>query len=400
MSPSVLIVGGGIGGLTAAIALRCVGIPARIVEQAPSIAVVGSGITIQSNAKAILDVLGVEFPAEDVRPIRGFAVRSARGPTLMGATVELPPHWPESVAIHRADLHRALVARLEALGGTLELGKPIVALRTRDDGVDGVLANGEVVPADLLIGADGLRSTIRRHLLGKTAAEVRFAGQTCWRFAEVFPEVVVESPVEIWAGARRCGLVPLSRDRLYVYLVETAFMGTPAEGEPSAADLQRRFAGIDPTLDRVLQTLVARTESGNPPALHHGDLFDQPRRTFGLGRVALLGDAGHATTPNMGQGAGMAIEDAASLAIAFRSGAVPLSGIVEHLDAIRHDRVAKVQKTSYRIGQVAHWQAGWLQMLRDGVFSMTPASSQKARVEDLLAPGIELSETLRSLLDA
>lgn len=388
--PRVLVIGGGIGGLTAALALHRLGIPARVVERAPTLRPLGAGLTLQANAMAVLSALGVRFDAQTAQPLGLMEIRS--GDRVLGATnmaaLELPV---QGVAVHRAALQQALLGALHEAGGTLEFGCEATALTAETNAVTVTFANGSTHTADLVVGADGLHSTTRRLLLG--APTLRYAGQTCWRLVASRPPGCWAG--ERWAGARRVGLIPLSQDRVYSFLVETAPAGTPGPGTRSAAHVQARFAGVDPVLDVILNELAEREAAGEPVAMHHDDLHDQPHLSFGQGRVVLLGDAAHAVTPNMGQGAGMAIEDAGALAVAVASG-VPLPALAQQLHATRGRRVAHVGSMSWRIGAVAHWESGLGRWARDLALSLTPEPVTRSQVRDLVAPALPLADAIRT----
>jgi len=394
--PSILVVGGGIGGLTTAIALLKVGLPVRVVEQAPTLGTVGAGITIQCNGSAIFDALGVTFAPEDSVSIGRFQMVSDGGRVLMQGNSDDIGLPFASLNVHRADLQATLVRHLEALGGTLELGRKVMVLRPQDDHVDVIFEDGESTRFDLVLGVDGINSTVRRCLYGSTGT--RYSGQTCWRFAETVSSEVPIITMERWAKGRRAGLVPLSRSRVYGYLVLSAPPGTPTPETATVEHVVSIFGGMHDGLDEVLGQLQARVKAGEAVPIHHGDLRDQPHITFGKGRVVLLGDAGHATTPNMGQGAGMAIEDAAAVAIALGSGGVAPERLADHLDGTRRDRVTQVQKTSWRIGAMAHWENPVGTWFRDIGLSMMPQGTAAKQAREMYMPGIELADELRGII--
>lgn len=382
--PSVLIVGAGIAGLTLAAALRGDGRRVGLVERAPALAPVGAGITLQPNASAVLQALGVHLPDDDVGPIGPVEVHDARGRPLMrmdaGAlSAGLAPAWN----VHRADLHRALLA---AAGRAPTLGRELVGI-TRPPGggpLGARFSDGPEEPWDLIVGADGLRSGVRRALRGDAGCRLVYSGYTCWRFSAPTFGHPLNLAVEHWGPGRRSGLVPLSRDRVYVYLVDNAPEGTPGPGTGCLAAVRARFGGLRPDLD----ALLARCPDDLP--VHHGDIHEHAEIDFGEGPVVLIGDAAHAMTPNLGQGGGTAIEDAVELALLLRRGA-PVDGLAEALAARRRDRVAAVKTVARQIGAAAHHTPAWLRPLRDLALRVTPAALGDRQTRAMWAPGLALA---------
>ena len=381
-----LVIGGGIGGLTAASALARRGHDVRVVEQAPKFEPVGAGITIQANANAVLQALGIELPAEDVVPIGSVELVDEHARALVaGDPDEILPD-PPSVNVHRADLHRALLAACD--GVPLEAGVRVDAVAVGSDAVEVRFADGRAEPFEWVIGADGIHSACRRSLYGETVT--RYSGQTCWRFAIEAPDLVPDVTTERWSPGRRVGIIPLARGRIYVYLVENAPRGTPAPGSASADALRARFAGDDPRLDPILDRL------GPEVVIDHSDLCDQPDIRYGRGRVLLLGDAAHAMTPNAGQGAGTAIEDVGALVLALATHADDPARLPDAVAAAQRERVASIQQTAWRIGQVAHWTNAPARLARNLLMRALPDSLAQRQARALWQPGIDLANQLRS----
>jgi 2-polyprenyl-6-methoxyphenol hydroxylase-like FAD-dependent oxidoreductase len=253
------------------------------------------------------------------------------------------------------------------------LGAPVTSVRETGDGVV-VELPGTQRRFDVVVAADGLRSAVRPLIGGPR--DLRYSGTTCWR--GILPLPAVDVAVEAWGAGTRVGVVPVDEVSAYYYLVRSA---PPGEPGPASADLLRAaFAGYRGIAGEVVRALTQL------PPLHH-DLFELDRPFWGRSRVLLLGDAAHAMTPNQGQGAAMAIEDAAALAAALRGG---VTGAAQRYADLRGRRVRRVQLTSRRIGMVAHLGGARARWLRDTVMRLAPAGSGTRAVQRLIAPGIAL----------
>ena len=386
MNDEVLIVGGGIAGLTCAVALRQAGRSCRVVERTTEFSEAGAGITIQPNAHSVLDALGVDLPADDVCSIGEVAMLDAKGRPLIAGVVELPDNTHPSINIRRADLHRALLRA----AGDVELGKSVVGMREDDDGVELEFEDGEVSRRGTVVAADGFRSFIRRELLGEQASALRYSGQSCWRFLVEAPQLAPTTTIERWRPGHRIGLVPLSRGGIYVYLVHSRPAGSVDEASRTVAYLREHFAEIDERLPDLFDWLDAHAHAG----IHHGDLVEHEAIHFGRGRVTLIGDASHAMTPNMGQGAAMGIEDAATLGIVAREH--PPEAWPELLERRRRTRVRAIHAQSWRIGQLAHWQGAVRCAIRNFAIRSIPSSITLKSMVKAWEPGIEIAEALRA----
>ncbi|WP_066659501.1 MULTISPECIES: FAD-dependent oxidoreductase [unclassified Sphingomonas] len=307
-SGTILVIGGGIGGLTAAIALRAKGFDVTVIERDPDWSVYGVGIIQQSNvirAMAQLGLIdeyvasGVGFDAVEIYTPTG--VKVARVPTP-----RLVDGYPANMGISRPALHKILGDRTIASGAKVLLG--VTATKLRDDGagVDATFSNGEQARFDLVIGADGVYSQTRAALFPELTGP-QFTGQAVWRYN--LPRPADLDALHVYNGPTGVGLVPVSDALMYIYVT------TPEPDNPRypraglAAVMRSKMAGCAPYI-RELSELVT-DDDGVVYRPLEGMLVEGE---WHRGRIALLGDAVHATTPHLGQGAGMAIEDSLVLA--------------------------------------------------------------------------------------
>jgi 2-heptyl-3-hydroxy-4(1H)-quinolone synthase len=369
----VIVTGAGIGGLTAALALSTDGHRVTLLERTAQFEAVGAGIVLAPNAVHVLTGLGLDL-APQARPLAATEVHTAAGSLLSRLdTAALARRYGPTYGLGRALLHTALA---DALPGTVE-----IIHRARVDSVDE--QEDRVVvgwadqrrTADVLIAADGLHSAVRPLIGGPD--QLRYSGTSCWR--GIVTQPAGSALVEAWAQNTRVGVVPLAGDHAYYYLVLGTPPGTPA---PATADAFRDvFAGYRGLPGAILDGLTA------PPPLHH-DLFELDRPFWGTPRVLMLGDAAHAMTPNQGQGAAMAIEDAAAVRLALRPGA---AGALDRYRTLRHRRVRRVQLTSRRIGALSHRNGPVGAALRNATVRLTPPAAGARALRRLVTPGVRLA---------
>lgn len=310
--------GGGIGGLTAAVSLLKRGFPVHVYEQAQVLEEVGAGIQLSANAVKVLYDLGLKDELEDfvVRPkafeFRRFDTAELVDQIPLGETHERLNGAPY-FHIHRADLHELLAKHVRSLDpGCISLGAQVLSFEERADGVTLVLADGRRPNADLVVGADGIRSAIRAQILGP--APVRYTGDVAWRAVvptERLPAGIMDTVSVVWCGPKKHAVMYyLRRGELlnFVGLVEYA----QHEGESWTQrrpwdDLKADFHGWHPTIQTVIDAI-------DRDGCYRYALNDRiPTATWSTGRVTLLGDAAHPTLPYLASGAAMAIEDSAVL---------------------------------------------------------------------------------------
>lgn len=339
----ILIVGGGIGGLTSAIALRSKGYEVELVERDPSWSVYGVGIIQQSNvvrAVAQLGILddyleaGFGFDHVEVYLPDGRQVAKIPAPKLAEG-------YPANIGIGRPALHKVLGDRAKGSGAVIRLG--VTSERLDDDGAGMTVAftDGSNGRYDLVIGADGLYSATRRALFPH-APVPEPTGQSVWRYN--FPRPDDVTSLCAYEGPMGIGLVPLSHDRMYMFVTTPETPGRRFEREGLAAEMRARLRNAPPRISDLAARITDDEEVVYKPL---ECLFvDGP---WHKGRVVLLGDAVHATTPHLGQGAGMAIEDSLVLADELTKADTPEQAF-EAYHARRFERCRYIVERSRAIG--------------------------------------------------
>lgn len=321
MTRSALVAGAGIGGLAAAIGLRRAGWDVTVLERAAELREVGAGWSFAPNALRAADLLGI-----------GDGLRAVSVPTEAGATLRTPSgrylmrfepgRDTRLLANHRADLHRVLVER----AGAVRTNAEVTGVEQSGTQVTVTLANSERVRSDILVGADGIHSGVRRSVWPGAPTPV-FQRILCWRGVTAPGSVWPTAGFQTWGPGARFGAHPLTRERVFWFL-------TVRQHEPGTryddglAEVRRRTEGWH----APIPALIEATE-----ALLCHDIYDlDPLESYVDGRVALLGDAAHAMTPFLAQGACQALEDAAVLA--------ELDGDLQRYDRARRPRSQRVQR--------------------------------------------------------
>ncbi|WP_460063191.1 FAD-dependent monooxygenase [Streptomyces sp. YKOK-I1] len=306
-SRTAVVVGGGIGGLTAAVALHRCGWQVTVLERAATLAPVGAAISLAPNALRALDVIGAGDEIRDLAAWQGDGgLRTPRGRWLSrtDAAAVAARFGGPLVLLHRATLVATLTARLPRdavrTGIPAALADPGDARRPARVRVPG----GEL-EADLVIGADGIHSAVRRALFPGHPGPV-YSGFTTWRAVIPLPGVEFASH-ETWGRGRLWGTHPLKDGRVYAYAAALAPAGERAPDE--RAELLRRYGAWHRPIPEILAAI--RPEDVLRHDVHH---LARPLPALHHGRVALVGDAAHAMPPNLGQGGNQAVEDAIVLA--------------------------------------------------------------------------------------
>ncbi len=365
-----IVIGGGIGGVTAALALRKAGIETRVFERAPGASEVGAGISMWGNAIRALDSIGAAGPVlARGEPMRIAEMKSSRGRVQsrmdMGGFDRA--QGVTSVIIHRAELLDALLSQLPS--DCVRFGHELVDCQNRSDSVVASFANGVREEADVLIGADGLRSRVREVVHGKQ--EPRYSGYTCFRGVVEWKDHSIVEPGHIsesWGAGSRFGVIRMTQNRIYWFGTWNAPPMRPGEIPRNSKDIAAR---IFAEYWRPIPEIIAATDEAR--VLRHDIVDREPRRGWSEGRITLLGDAAHPTTPNVGQGGCLAIEDGIVLARVLASFANPIDALSRY-ESLRFDRCAQITNFSWRLGIVGQWANPLVRALRDLVLRHTPQS--------------------------
>ena len=379
----VAVAGGGIGGLTAAIALRRAGFQVSVFERVPELREVGAGLLLAANAQEALAKLGLaDAVARLGTPASAGEIRSWRGEVLASipaAELEKKIGTP-SAAVHRADLQALLVR--EVGEGTLRLGTEVTDFEHDEGSIRVSLAGGGEETADILVGADGLRSKTRSALFG--LEKPRYAGYTAWRAVVEPKEELLPwgRGFESWGRGARFGCAHVGEGRVYWFATANAPEGAK-DGQPGStagpkATLLRLFKGWH----RPIGELIEATDED---AILRTDIYDREPlgERWGKGRVTLLGDAAHPMTPNLGQGACQAIEDAVVLARCLGERGATAESLRSY-ERLRSDRVAMVVRRSRRVGMVGQAKNPAICWLRDRALAMIPPKAQLRQLEEVV----------------
>lgn len=330
-----LVMGAGIGGLSAAVALKAAGISCEVFEAVQEIKPVGAAISIWPNGVKCMNLLGMGDITETYGgPLRYMAYQDHRhGKTL--TRFSLAP------LVERTGGRPCPVSRSELQGEMLNFwgrdavrfGKRATRVEEDDDGVTAWFSDGTTARGDMLIAADGSHSALRPYVLGFTP-ERRYAGYVNWNGLVEIDEAI--APADQWTTfvgeGKRVSLMPVANGRFYFFFDVPLPAGLAEDRSTLRADLSRYFGGWA----APVQELIARLDPAttNRIEIHDIEPFDRLVR----GRVALLGDAGHSTTPDIGQGGCAALEDAVVLGETFRDGG-DIAAALRQYEARRCERV-------------------------------------------------------------
>ena len=344
----VLIAGGGIAGMALAIRLRRAGIDVEIVELDPGWRVYGAGITITGPTLRAFDTLGLlDRIAAEGYCSDGARICDVDGNVILASRVSgrpLGPRIPNAGGILRPVLHRILSETVQGSGANVRLGISVRAVEQSPEAVAVTFSDGGAGRYDLVVGAEGVHSPMRR-MLFPDAPEPVFTGQGCWRAVVERPAAIDRAHVYI-GGAVKAGVTPVSQAEMYLFLLQHV-PGNPRMPEERWSELlaeqMRGFGGVLGTIRDGLNT-SSRLNYRPLEKL----LLPPP---WYRGRAILIGDAAHATTPHLASGAGLAVEDGLVLCEALQT-EPSLDGAFAVFMQRRYERCRLVVENSARLGEL------------------------------------------------
>lgn len=358
----IAIIGAGIGGLTTALALKQNGQKVTIYESADEIKSVGAGILLASNAMQVFKKLGVHKKIENAGSIiSNIKTTDAQLNTLYA--VELSnfekKYGASSVAIHRANLHKILA---EEIGfENIKLSKRLLKI-DKENGFKLNFDDGTNVNCEALIGADGIKSIVRNQLFG--TGTLRDTKQKCWRGVSEFDwtSKYNQEAFESWGKGKRFGFVKISDKNVYWYaVINESFM-------KDNATITELFKEFHPEIVKII------SETPEEKIIFNAIKDLQPITKWQDGNVCLIGDAAHATTPNMGQGACQAVEDAYVIGQLFAQGKT-VNEVFALYEKLRIEKAHYIVNTSWKFGEIAHYENSFAVWLRNKLVKLTPKSA-------------------------
>ncbi len=373
-SEKIAIIGAGIAGLTVAIMLEKLGFEIKIFESNEKVRGIGAGMGLASNAIKAFEYLGLDENVISIsNQLRDFEISDAAGKIILSADTERikQSYNADNFAVHRADLHSLLASKIPE--GRIFTHKKLVRLKIKEEKVEIEFEDGTNEKFDFLIGSDGVNSQVRQLFLPDT--KPRYAGYWCWRGVVETSENRLHKSVETWGRNGRFGITPLIHDRIYWYACVNSNLkdGVPELG---LKELRDRFKNYHSIIPEILSMSREEDLVSNP-------IVDiKPISHYHFDRVLLIGDAAHATTPNMGQGACMAIEDIAVLQDELEKN--DFNTACRNFERRRLKRTQYIIKTSRNAGMVAQSENPAFIFFRNKLMRILPDSIAQSPLKRLL----------------
>jgi 2-polyprenyl-6-methoxyphenol hydroxylase-like FAD-dependent oxidoreductase len=367
------IIGSGIGGLTTAIALEQKGIKTRIFEQAEQIKPVGSGIILANNAMQIYEKLDLRKEIEvNGNPISSMNITKPNLNPLskINFTYFEQKHKIKNIAIHRGTLQQILIDKLKAT--EIKLDHKLTTIVENTNGYFLKFKNGIQIQSLTVLGADGLNSIVRQNIFPNNS--IRNVNQICWRGITEYklPTKFRNELNEAWGKAERFGFVQIAENKVYWYALKSFKKNA---NEFSINNIEQYFDDYN----SVIKDIIKSTKKEHINTAEISDL--KPTNIWFKENVCLIGDSAHATTPNMGQGASQAIEDAFVLSeCLYKYG---ITRAFSEYQKLRLPKAHQVVKASWLVGKMAHLKNPILIGLRNQILRLTPSSVNRKQNEQI-----------------
>lgn len=376
----VIVIGGGIGGLAAAVALQNNGVDVSVFERANDMRPEGAGLTLWSNATHALDRLGILSEVLTYSTIiTDSEIRSEDGETLLQIRLAdlAEKYGYPTITVLRSHLHNSLLKQLPP--ENIHVGMRCVGYQQSETGVIARFENGQQEQGDFLIGADGIHSVIRRQLFGTGADPLRYSGYTAWRGVATFDHPYSKQGFmfEAWGNGVRFGFVPAGNGQVYWFAAKNAPMGESDVPSGRKQEILQLFQDFSDPIPSVIQAT-------HEEAILRNDIFDRkPARSWTDGRIALLGDAAHPTTPNLGQGACLALEDVVVLGDQLKA-ENDLVTALRMYEQQRIKRANSIVRTSRQIGVIGQWSHPVACRFRNRLVKLAPPVFQRKRLDQTI----------------
>lgn len=369
-----VVVGGGVAGLAVANGLQRSAWETVVLERSPDAQPARAGLSIFGNGFRALDALGlgdaVRSICTDGPPFTKSGIRRPDGRYLMTFA---PAASADLRAVDRTELSAVLLNSLAP--DTVQWGRRVTGV---SDGAVQIDDGNTISDADLIIGADGIRSRVRASL--PQDRPTRRSGYGVWRALTSRP-VPIGIGGETWGAGERFGLAPLQGGRVYWFAVVAS--ANHETGVEALDEIRGRFGSWHEPIAELI-------DATDPEAVHytHSEELEGPLKSYVHDNTVLMGDAAHAMSPNLGQGANQALEDAAALC-ALLSKQPDLSSALRHYDRLRRPRTQKIARESHSIGVSAQWSHPLLVLLREAGLTLAPNwvfSRRTVRLQQWKAP--------------
>lgn len=371
---NITIIGGGIAGLTTAIALQQLGIPYTLFESAPEIKAVGAGIVLAANAMQGLQKLGIaDTIIEAGRVLDAFTIYDDKGRVITHTDCKAlnEQYGINNFTIHRAALHHLLYTQLDS--SRVVLNKRAISATQNNTGVTVIFSDGTTHQTDYLVVADGVHSRIRQQLVPSSTP--RYAGYTCWRAVVSNSNLQLAETTETWGTRGRFGVAPLAHNKIYWFACLSGPANNSTFQQYTTDDLLQHFGSFHHPIPELIKATT------NEQLLWNDIVDIKPISNYAFDRILLIGDAAHATTPNMGQGACQAIEDAVVLQQELTRH--PAATAFKAYEKRRLQRTHYVINQSRLFGQIAHIQNRPLAAIRNTLLRLTPQRINQQQLQKI-----------------